>query len=191
MKARTTGRRDERRARIAATWQEPLHVLVATADAALGERVRRNLMRPDVDVDVIASPGQVLLAMDARYEAGGREGPDLVVLDDRMCALGSLLLLVERVVDSSALVLCVGDDGPLHPTCGGPLGALAVLDRPLRWGALRSAVAAFARSRMGIGLAREHAAHSIRLDSEALDEEPATERSPMFFFDGHAGESQG
>lgn len=183
MGTRATGRRGERWTRGAEAMSEPpLQVLVASDDADLCERVRRHLQGPGIDVEVATSPWQLLFVMEAREEAGGREGPDLVVLDDRACPLGSLLLLVDRIVAHSALMLCVGEDGPLHPACGAPLGAVAVLHRPLSLSALRSAVMAF-RS-LGpsgrLATAGEGLERLIQLDSEELDEEPRTERTPMF-----------
>ncbi len=167
-------------------WEPPLQVLVASEDADLCERVRRHLQGPGIDVEVVTSPWQLLFVMEAREETGGREGPDLVVLDDGACPLGPLLLLVDRVVAHSALVLCVGEDGPLHPACGAPLGAVAVLHRPVSLGALRSAVMSFRTMRRSGRAAPAGAGEGegeerpIRLDSEELDEEPRTERTPLF-----------
>lgn len=184
MGARAAGRRGGWRMRETreALQGEPLHVMVATADREWGTHVQRHLQRGDVDVDVATSPIDVLISMDARPTAT----PDVVILDDRMCALGSLLLLVERVAAGSALVLCVGDDGPLHPSCGVPLGAASVLRRPASLSALRSAVLGIGRLRppTPLPLPLPHVFESepdlTQLDRRELDEEdPITERTPM------------
>ncbi|NOU28653.1 MAG: hypothetical protein HOO96_12165 [Polyangiaceae bacterium] len=160
---------------------EPLHVLVATADRDWGAHIQRHLQRRDVEVDVTTSPMDVLLSMDGNLDTPTLGAPGVVILDDRMCALGSLLLLVERVAARSALVLCVGDDGPLHPSCGVPLGAVSVLRRPVSLSALRSAVLGIGRLRAPTPQPLESGPDLTQLDRRELDEdEPVTERTPVF-----------
>lgn len=183
MGARAVGRRGGRRMRNTreAMQSEPLHVLVATADRDWGAHVQRHLQGRDVEVDVTTSPVDVLLSMDGNPDTSTLGAPGVVILDDRMCALGSLLLLVERAAARSALVLCVGDDGPLNPSCGVPLGAVSVLRRPVSLSALRSAVLGIGRFRTPTPLPHplESGPDLTQLDRRELDEEePVTERTP-------------
>jgi AmiR/NasT family two-component response regulator len=114
----------------AALATRPTRVLVASPDHEASDAIHRTLVRHELDVDVISELSRLVFAYDdASY--GGRRYPDVVVLDDRISPVGTLFVLIDRIMEHSAVVLCVDANDPVLPEYAVTLGMAAVLRRPV------------------------------------------------------------